>query len=63
MKALKNNSTLFTIIGILLALSVVGWVTMGQKPFVRTTLSGLQTTALVLPAACSLLPAPASQHH
>lgn len=54
MKSLKNNSTLFTIIGILLVLSVVGWVTMGQKPFVRTTLSGLTLSALYFMVAAGL---------
>ncbi len=54
MNALKNNRTLFTIIGILLALSVVGWVTMGQQPFVRTTLSGLTLSALYFMVAAGL---------
>jgi len=39
---------------ILIALFIVGWTTMGQKPFIRTTLSGLTLSALFFMVAAGL---------
>jgi len=39
---------------ILVALFIIGWTTMGQKPFIRTTLSGLTLSALFFMVAAGL---------
>lgn len=39
---------------VLILLSLVGWTTMGQKPFIRTTLSGLTLGALFFMVAAGL---------
>ncbi|MBN1260336.1 MAG: branched-chain amino acid ABC transporter permease [Anaerolineae bacterium] len=50
----RENSTVVTFIGLLAILSVLGWIFMGQKPFVRTTLSGLTLAALYFMVAAGL---------
>ncbi|MGC9399847.1 MAG: ABC transporter permease subunit [Anaerolineae bacterium] len=50
----EENHRVLRIIAVLLALSVMGWVTMGQRPFVRTTLSGLTLSALYFMVAAGL---------
>ncbi len=51
---LRENSTLLTILGLLVVLSVIGYITMGQQPFVRTALSGLTIGALYFMVAAGL---------
>ncbi|NBD36106.1 MAG: hypothetical protein GVY30_08920, partial [Chloroflexi bacterium] len=53
-KVWRENKTLWIVIGLLVALSLVGWATMGTKPFVRTTLSGLTLSALYFMVAAGL---------
>lgn len=53
-KVWRKNKTLWIILGLLLALSLVGWGAMGTKPFVRTTLSGLTLSALYFMVAAGL---------
>jgi branched-chain amino acid transport system permease protein len=50
----RKNSTFIIIAVTLVALSVIGWKAMGQKPFVRTTLSGLTLSALFFMVAAGL---------
>lgn len=50
----RDNSTLLTIGLILATLSVIGWVSMGAQPFVRTALSGLTLSALYFMVAAGL---------
>jgi len=50
----QKNGTLVTLVTLLFVFSVVGWMFMGQKPFVRTTLSGLTLSALYFMVAAGL---------
>ncbi len=50
----RENSTLLVVLGLLLILSIVGVVSMGQQSFVRTTLSGLTLGALYFMVAAGL---------
>ncbi len=50
----EQNSAFVILIVALVVLSVVGWMAMGQKPFVRTTLSGLTLGALYFMVAAGL---------
>jgi branched-chain amino acid transport system permease protein len=50
----KTNRALLTVLGLLIILSIVGWVSMGQEPFVRTMLSGLTLGALYFMVAAGL---------
>ncbi len=50
----RENKTLLTIFGLLLVLGLIGLQTMGTKPFVRTTLSGLTLSALYFMVAAGL---------
>ncbi|MEA3310561.1 MAG: hypothetical protein U9Q70_13785, partial [Chloroflexota bacterium] len=53
-KLWQRNSTLITLLGLLTVLSTIGWTAMGEKPFVRTTLSGLTLSALYFMVASGL---------
>ncbi|MGC9356722.1 MAG: branched-chain amino acid ABC transporter permease [Anaerolineae bacterium] len=50
----RENNIGLGLLLLLLVLSVVGWGAMGQKPFVRTTLSGLTLSALYFMVAAGL---------
>ncbi len=50
----RENSTLFTVALLLLALTIVGWLAMGTQPFVRTALSGFTLSALYFMVAAGL---------
>lgn len=50
----KKNSSLLTVLGLIAALGFLGWLLMGQQPFVRTTLSGLTIGALYFMVAAGL---------
>lgn len=51
---LRRNSTLFIVLAVILLLSVIGVLGMGQVPFVRTTLSGLTIGMLYFMVAAGL---------
>lgn len=51
---LKTNSTLLIILAAILILSIFGWSTMGNAPFVRTMFSGLTLGALYFMVAAGL---------
>jgi branched-chain amino acid transport system permease protein len=50
----QRNSTFIAIMVALIVLSLIGWRAMGQKPFVRTALSGLTLSALYFMVAAGL---------
>jgi len=50
----RQNSTFVVLMVLLILLIPLGWITMGQKPFVRTVLSGLTLGALYLMVAAGL---------
>ncbi|HEY4694086.1 MAG TPA: hypothetical protein VIH16_11665 [Bellilinea sp.] len=50
----RSNSTLFGVLAAIILLSVLGFATMGQVPFVRTTLSGLTLGSLYFMVAAGL---------
>ena len=50
----RDNQPYFVAVGLLIGLCVVGWVLMGQQPFVRTMLSGLTLGALYFMVAAGL---------
>jgi len=50
----RQNSAFVVLAALLILLSPLGWATMGQKPFVRTVLSGLTLGALYLMVAAGL---------
>ena len=50
----QRNSTFIAIVVALIVLSLIGWQAMGQKPFVRTALSGLTLSALYFMVAAGL---------
>jgi branched-chain amino acid transport system permease protein len=55
LKAFWEKNSAFVILAVgLAALAIIGWTTMGQKPFVRTTLSGLTLGALYFMVAAGL---------
>ncbi len=49
-----KNGAFVTLAVLLMVLGVIGWTAMGQKPFVRTTLSGLTLGALYFMVAAGL---------
>ena len=50
----QKNGVVLVLVGLLVGLSIIGWTAMGQKPFVRTVLSGLTLGALYLMVAAGL---------
>ncbi|MHB0967242.1 MAG: branched-chain amino acid ABC transporter permease [Bellilinea sp.] len=50
----RRNATMLIVLGLIAVLGVIGWVTMGQQPFVRTALSGLTIGALYFMVASGL---------
>jgi branched-chain amino acid transport system permease protein len=50
----RERSAQLVVAALLIVLSVVGWTMMGQKPFVRTMLSGLTLGALLFMVASGL---------
>ncbi|MBS3784300.1 MAG: branched-chain amino acid ABC transporter permease [Anaerolineae bacterium] len=50
----RERNTQLIVTAILIALSVIGWTTMGQRPFIRTLLSGLTLGALLFMVASGL---------
>jgi len=50
----RERSALVIVAALLIALSVIGWTAMGQRPFVRTLLSGLTLGALLFMVASGL---------
>jgi len=50
----RSNKTLFGVLGAVIVLSIIGVLSMGQVPFVRTTLSGLTLGALYFMVAAGL---------
>jgi branched-chain amino acid transport system permease protein len=50
----EERSPYLIVITVLIVLSVIGWTAMGQKPFVRTLLSGLTLGALLFMVAAGL---------
>jgi len=51
---LRERSAYLIFVAVLVVLSVVGWTAMGQRPFVRTLLSGLTLGALLFMVAAGL---------
>jgi branched-chain amino acid transport system permease protein len=51
---LRRNSTLLVVLAVIVLLAVAGVTTMGQVPFVRTTLSGLTLGSLYFMVAAGL---------
>jgi len=50
----RERNAQLVVAAILIALSVIGWTAMGQKPFIRTLLSGLTLGALLFMVAAGL---------